>query len=180
MVKNKISKVKRKARRLLNTRSHLNLDKYTFIMTSKICSNLQFSRCQVQGQNIGAVRVWVSDLWLPAYFRSISDSGKGPTESQELAWHHYWQGILGVRASVYPRHGGYVFRVVTSPWPVSLSLCERRRDKVDSWGSRSWDLPWPEDHFTRSESSAACPVSLEVKWEATEDRKQTKPPKIIL
>ena len=33
MVKNKISKVKRHARKLLNTRSHLNLDKYTFIMT---------------------------------------------------------------------------------------------------------------------------------------------------
>ena len=32
-VKNKISKVRRQARKLLNTRSHLNLDKYTFIMT---------------------------------------------------------------------------------------------------------------------------------------------------
>ena len=54
-----------------------------------------------------------------------------------------------------------------------------RRDKVDSWGSGSQDLHWSEDHFTRSESSATCPVSLEVKWEVTEDRKQTKPPKII-
>ena len=81
---------------------------------------------------------------------------------------------------MYPRHGGYVFSVVTSPGPVSLLPSERRRDKVDSWGSRSRVLPWPEDHFTRSESSAACPVSLEVKWEAMEDRKQTKPPNIIL
>ena len=116
MVKNKISKIRRQARKLLNTRSHLNLDKYTFIMTKKICSNLQFSRCQFQCQNIGAVRVWVSDLWLPAYFRSPW-LRKRTHRIPGAGWHHYWQGIPGVRASVHPRHGG-----MCSGWSHLLGL----------------------------------------------------------